>query len=263
MKRLLVPRLDGQLSVLEAGKGPVVLALPGITCPADAWADLAGRLAAHDRRVLVLDQRGRGHSTVTEGGYGLDELADDVLAVLSELELADVVLFGHSMGALVAARAATEAARRRWPGIVRLLLADPPLCRDGRPYPTPLAGYLDLVRRARSGTLTSDEVARRHPAWTSAEPWLTALPSCEEAAITAAHRDFHDGRFLSQWPSLRAELLYGERSDVVTAQDAALLRHANPRSTVRAVPGCGHMIPFERPDELAREVAHAFREVHT
>lgn len=56
-------------------------------------------------RVLILDQRGHGRTTVTSGGFGLDVLAEDVLAVVRALQLEDVTLLGHSMGALVAARA--------------------------------------------------------------------------------------------------------------------------------------------------------------
>ncbi|MFD0883451.1 alpha/beta fold hydrolase, partial [Streptosporangium algeriense] len=116
MRRLTLPRLDGELSLVELGQGPPVLALPGITCPAATWLELGRTIASRERRVLLLDQRGRGLTTVTEGGFGLSELAGDVLAILRDLDLRDVVLLGHSMGALVAARAAMAAMRLRWHG---------------------------------------------------------------------------------------------------------------------------------------------------
>ncbi|MEV7005032.1 alpha/beta hydrolase [Streptosporangium sp. NPDC051022] len=270
MKRLTLPRLDGELSLIELGAGPPVLALPGITCPASTWLDLGRRIAARGRRVLLLDQRGRGLTTVTEGGFGLDELAGDVLAVLRDLDLRDVVLLGHSMGALVAARVAAritdatdatataDATARPHPnpnppGTVRPILVDPPICPGGRPYPTPLSRYLDLIRDARSGRLTLSEARSLHPTWENAEPWFEALPTCREEAVAAAHRDFHDGVFLSRWPALSATLLYGAHSDVVTPRDVALLRRANPRADIRPVENCGHMVPFERPDLLTKE----------
>ncbi|MFD0886867.1 alpha/beta fold hydrolase, partial [Streptosporangium algeriense] len=143
--------------------------------------------------------------------------------------------------------------RLRWPGIVRLVLVDPPLCPAGRPYPTPLNEYLELIRRARAGHLSPAEVRVRYPSWTEVESWVEALPTCREEAVTAAYRDFHDGVFLTEWPALSAILLYGSHSDVVTSEDAALLRRTNRRATVRAIDDAGHMIPFERPDLLTKE----------
>lgn len=65
-----------------------------------------------DRRVIVPDLRGHGRSSHPVGGYGMDALATDVLALLDALDVEAAVVVGHSMGSLVAQRIATLAPER-------------------------------------------------------------------------------------------------------------------------------------------------------
>jgi pimeloyl-ACP methyl ester carboxylesterase len=73
---------------------------------------------ARGRRVLALDQRGHGATslaTATKGRTTWLDMRDDLLALLAQLELTNIVLGGHSMGgtvALLAAAAAPHRARR-------------------------------------------------------------------------------------------------------------------------------------------------------
>lgn len=103
----------GDLSVLTWGPedGPTVLALHGLTSTGGVWTHLASTLPGH--RVVAPDLRGRGHS-VRGGGTGLAQHVDDVRRVADELDLRDVVVVGHSMGAFLApllARSITERVR--------------------------------------------------------------------------------------------------------------------------------------------------------
>jgi pimeloyl-ACP methyl ester carboxylesterase len=58
---------------------------------------------ASDRRVVTLDQRGHGHSTKmgTLEGYGIDQLAADLIAFIEAVGDGPVDLLGHSMGGRV------------------------------------------------------------------------------------------------------------------------------------------------------------------
>ncbi|GAA4987655.1 alpha/beta hydrolase [Yinghuangia aomiensis] len=252
MKRADLAHPDGRVSVLAAGPevGPAVLALPGITCPAAAWAPMAARLAAEGLRVIVVDQRGRGRTTVGRGGYGVSRMAGDTAWVMRTLGLGyRTVVLGHSLGALVAARCAEAR---------RTVLVDPPLCPDGRPYPAAADDYVRMV----GAPPTAAEARRIHPDWAPgfAAAWAEALPSVRADAVREAHRDFHDGEFLRAWPALagaRTTLLYGAASDVVGEADAAALRAANPAASVVRVPGAGHMVPFQQPDAVVRAVGAA------
>jgi pimeloyl-ACP methyl ester carboxylesterase len=61
-----------------------LLLIGGIPAVADDWRTLAKPLSAR-RRVIAYDNRGGGHSTVTEGPYSTQQLAADAVALLDEL----------------------------------------------------------------------------------------------------------------------------------------------------------------------------------
>jgi pimeloyl-ACP methyl ester carboxylesterase len=50
-------------------------------------------------RAVAYDRRGHGQSSKPTNGYDYDTLAGDLATVLDKLDLRDVVLVGHSMGA--------------------------------------------------------------------------------------------------------------------------------------------------------------------
>jgi pimeloyl-ACP methyl ester carboxylesterase len=53
-------------------------------------------------RLLAIDQRGHGASDQPASGYGLRDMAEDVVAFMDELKIERATIVGHSMGSLVA-----------------------------------------------------------------------------------------------------------------------------------------------------------------
>jgi len=66
--------------------------------PSDWWEYQIADLAGHGLRCLAYDRRGHGRSDEPGTGYEFDTLADDLAAVIEQLDLRDVTLVGHSMG---------------------------------------------------------------------------------------------------------------------------------------------------------------------
>ncbi|QMU73651.1 alpha/beta fold hydrolase [Streptacidiphilus sp. P02-A3a] len=176
-----VPVVGGELAVLrwaaDRPDAPVVLALHGITGNGLCWGPVAERLAG--RVTLVApDLRGRAGSAAIEGPFGVAAHADDVAALAAALDLPDVLLVGHSMGAFVAALAAV-----RHPALVRwLLLVDGAV---GFPLPTglppdELIGSVIGPAMTRLSMTFPDRAAyrafwQRHPALAGAwSPWVDA-----------------------------------------------------------------------------------------
>lgn len=151
-----------------------MLVLPGITSPAITM-DFLVRELTDLVRPIVLDVRGRGLSDnapapeAADGagsllGYDLAAYAADVDAVISGLRLERPILFGHSMGARIAALVATTS-RHELGGTV---LVDPPMSAPGRSrYPTTLDAFLAQLDQARRGT-DANEVAGAWPRWPGA-----------------------------------------------------------------------------------------------
>jgi pimeloyl-ACP methyl ester carboxylesterase len=99
-------RDDSQLSVRDwGGRGQSVVLIHGLGRHQREWDVIASELTGQFR-VVTYDQRGHG-----ESGQSLDyswrSRVGDLAALLLELELHDVVLVGHSLGAGVALEVAT------------------------------------------------------------------------------------------------------------------------------------------------------------
>jgi non-heme chloroperoxidase len=92
---------------------------------AHAWALNSGMwhyqipdLLAAGMRCVIFDRRGHGRSDLPGRGYGLDRLADDLADLLAHLDLRDVVLVGHSLGAAEAVRYLSRHGAERVSGVV-------------------------------------------------------------------------------------------------------------------------------------------------
>jgi pimeloyl-ACP methyl ester carboxylesterase len=90
---------DGQqLFYEDVGAGRPVVFIHGWTLGSAIWRGQLDWLAAHGLRAVAYDRRGHGRSSKPESGYDYDRLADDLACLIDRLDLADVVVVGHSMG---------------------------------------------------------------------------------------------------------------------------------------------------------------------
>jgi pimeloyl-ACP methyl ester carboxylesterase len=92
---------DGQaIPVRIAGQGPPVMLVHGLGCSHRNWAPVARRLG-HRRSVITWDARGHGQCEPLPGTrITLARLAQDLHELIEQLQLEQVALVGHSMGAL-------------------------------------------------------------------------------------------------------------------------------------------------------------------
>ena len=91
---------DAELHYQEAGSGPAIVLVHGVWMSSACFRPQLEGLS--DRfRVIALDLRGHGASEHTPAGHTVAQYARDLRAFLESLELADAVVAGWSMGALV------------------------------------------------------------------------------------------------------------------------------------------------------------------
>lgn len=96
----MIETRDGQrLFTTDTGAGRSVVFIHGWTLSSAIWSLQTEALAAHGLRAIAYDRRGHGQSSKPETGYDYDTLTDDLATLLDKLDLTDVVLVGHSMGA--------------------------------------------------------------------------------------------------------------------------------------------------------------------
>ncbi len=244
----------------EYGSGPSLVLVHGLGATGtDLWkkqiADLAG-----DFRVVVYDLRGSGRSEVTPGPYTIGQLADDLDGLVEALGLAPVALMGHSMGGSIVLE---EAGRQ--PERVRAAVC--------------VGVAIDLPEQARAGLATRAETVEREGMSAVAETVATngLAPSFREAhaeefqelVSLLASNDVHgyaaqcralvEMAISEHLPRIAAPTLFvcGELDAVSppAANRAGAARMANAR--VAEIPGCAHIVPWEKPDEL-RAAARPF-----
>ncbi len=95
------------------GTGPAVVLIHGWPLDSDMWEYQSRVIAGAGHRVIAYDRRGFGRSDQPWSGYDYDTLADDLEAVLSQLDLHEVTLVGFSMGGGEVARYLARHGTRR------------------------------------------------------------------------------------------------------------------------------------------------------
>jgi 3-oxoadipate enol-lactonase len=67
---------------------------------------------ARDHRCIVCDHRGHGLSDKPEAGYGIGEMAADVVAIMDDADIDRAVLVGNSIGGMIAMQTSLDAPDR-------------------------------------------------------------------------------------------------------------------------------------------------------
>ncbi|HTA54824.1 MAG TPA: alpha/beta hydrolase [Candidatus Acidoferrales bacterium] len=155
---------DGaELAYSDSGSGaPVFVFVHGWQGDRSVWRGIVAALAPEIRAITV-DQRGSGDSNGAPGPYGLERLAADLHDLVTALDVAPVVIVGHSMGGTVALRFAVD-----YPEATQGLVLIAPVPASGGGFSERRVEYL----RSTAG----DPVVVRH--------WLTRTLSAEHDAAT-------------------------------------------------------------------------------
>jgi 3-oxoadipate enol-lactonase len=85
----------------EVGSGEPLVLLCGISADLQVWRFMLSELAKRFR-VISVDNRGAGRSSAPDAPYTLQQMADDVLALLEHLQIPSANILGWSMGGLIA-----------------------------------------------------------------------------------------------------------------------------------------------------------------
>jgi non-heme chloroperoxidase len=106
-QQLQQPLMTGDgasIHVEDWGDGSPVVFTHGWSVGHEMWEHQMTALAARGLRCIGIDRRGCGRSTSGRLAIDLDLIADDLAIVLDHLDLHDVTLVGHSIGAAEAIR---------------------------------------------------------------------------------------------------------------------------------------------------------------
>jgi pimeloyl-ACP methyl ester carboxylesterase len=170
-----------ELAGEQAGEGPAVVLLHGLTATR-RYVVMGSRLLERSGlRVVSYDARGHGRSEPApeRRAYGYELLAGDLAAVLDQLGLERVILAGASMGAHTAARFALERPER-----VRALCLITPSYDPAAPRePDSYSGWDALARGLREGGV--EGFVRAYDLASVPERWRSTLETVLRQRIAA------------------------------------------------------------------------------
>jgi pimeloyl-ACP methyl ester carboxylesterase len=231
-------------------------------------------LLARRHRVVALDLRGFGDSSVAPAGFGAAAAADDVVALLEHLDLGPVHLLGQDLSGQVVHRVAATrpelvrslvAVETALPGFGAEALAD--VAHGGAWYIGALVAdrVADVLLRGREEAFLADLL---YPSYGVTQ---AVLPAADRAELVRGYaRDggfagaaglyrslLHDGdevRRLAARPLPQPVLAVGSAGGSFTE---TTMRAVAERVSAVQVDGAGHFLAQEAPERLA-EVVEAF-----
>jgi pimeloyl-ACP methyl ester carboxylesterase len=257
-----MPNLDtagALLHYVRTGHGPPVLLIQGVGAIGNAWRPQIEALG--DRYTLVsFDNRGIGRSTIRDGRFTIEAMANDALAIMDVEGVDRFHVAGHSMGGVIAQALALSA-----PARVKSLAF---LCtfargKDGSSITLPMLG---TAMRMRIGTR-----AQRRNAFLELIMPERYLQQVDRARLAAELQPLFGHDLADQPPIVMKQLKAMSRFDagarlkelatiptlVVSAVEDRIAGRSTGRALATAIPGsryveiadAGHGLPIHRAAE--------------
>ena len=226
---------------------PVMLMLHGYSDSGFSFSRVLP-LLPDNVRVIVPDQRGHGDSERPEHGYTIDDFADDAVALMDALHVPRATIVGHSMGSFVARRVAEKAPER----VTRLiLLSGAPSARNS--VLTDLAADVQALSDPVDPAFVRDfqlsTVHRVIPEDFLARAIVESrrVPVRVWKATIAGLLAFSPSVNPLACPTL---VLGGDKDAVFARPEQEALAASIPGASVHIVPGIGHALHWEAPEEF-------------
>jgi pimeloyl-ACP methyl ester carboxylesterase len=242
----------GSVHWLERGQGMPVVLLHGLGGDIGFWTAEIEALAEHVR-VIAIDLRGSGQTPMS-GPTTIEELADDVAAVLDAAGVSSCDVVGFSMGGLVA-----QAFALRWPTrLRRLVLASTFAVMNAQ-----ARRFLDAVLSVYEGGCTPTQMFDLIAPWLFsvrfvADPQNAPFFVYPENDPNEQPRPYWCWLYRAQQafdatvalPRIVAPtlVLVGDEDRLVSTADARTLASLIPDARLEVIDRAGHLINVEQPD---------------
>lgn len=239
-------RVNGEdIAYRDEGVGVPVIMVHSLGTSLHIWDSTFADLKKH-LRVIAFDCRGHGDST-NRGGFSVEAIADDVLALAAALRLKEFHYVGISMGGLIGVTAVSKAPDR----ILSLTLADS-YATVGAAGPPRLAATRETLAktpmRAFAADYVRDTIMPETPkaisdrtidviAGMTAENYMQTL----EAILTA------DVTPLLKMIAVETLVIVGEKDHRTPVAVSEFLAKSIGRSRLVIVPQAGHLAVLDQP----------------
>ena len=242
-----------QIAFERTGTGPStgagLVLIHGFPLDHSTWDALLPYLDGVD--VLMPDLRGFGESAVVDGAYSIEDMANDVIALLDALHIGKAAFVGHSMGGYVALAIARKHKERvAGLGLVSTqALADNAERKAGR--------YATAEQVGEKGSVVvADAMAPKLSSNPQHIETLHALILRQPAAgvmgalaAMAERPDVTDALPTFQFPVV---IVHGLADGLIPVERGREMKSAIAQAVLTEVPNSGHMPMWDAPVETAQ-----------
>ena len=236
--------------VTGADDAPVVVLGSSLGTTRAMWDEQVSALST-DYRVVRYDHRGHGGSPVPAGPYALQDLADDVLALLDRLDVEKAHLVGLSLGGMVTMQVAGTAPAR----VDRIAL----VCTAASMPPEPWRERAAAVRDGGTASV-ADAVASR---WFTPQFAATARAQALREVLRGVPSEGYAGcceaiaamELLPLLPRVSAPaLVVAGALDPATPPEKAteIVRLLGGPTRLEVLEGAAHLASVEKPEAVTR-----------
>ncbi len=249
----------------DVGAGPAILFLHGFPFNRSMWREQIDLLSP-EFRVVAPDLRGHGESTVTPQAT-VDEMAQDVVALLDALHIEEAVICGLSMGGYV-----TLALYRLFPARARaLVLADTRAVADTAEGKLTREQQAQKVMQEGMATSADSMLAKLvAPATVTKRPEVVSrvramILKTDPAGAAAAQRgmaerpDRTDLLSLIKVPTL---IICGELDQLTPVAESERMHRLIDGSQLAVIGDAGHMSNLEQPEHFNRVLTAFLRQLN-
>lgn len=236
---------------------PVLVFSNSLGTTLEMWDAQAARFA-REWRVLRYDTRGHGGSVVSSGPYHLEQLGNDVVALLDAMDIERISFCGISMGGLTGLWLGVNAPDRLerlavCNSAAKIGTAEGWLSRAALVRSHGAAAMLELASSAPSRWFTDAFAAAKADTVQRAQGWLSGIApagyaSCCEALAQA---DLRAAIVSIATPTL---LIAGSEDPVTTVADAQVMQAAITGAQLAEVPA-SHLSNLEAPEAFNETLA--------
>jgi pimeloyl-ACP methyl ester carboxylesterase len=241
--------------------GPRVVLLHSLGADHSIFSTQSAALS-DDYSVLSFDMRGHGRSALDEQSPSLDVLADDLMALLSQLNISEAHLVGQSIGGMTILCFASRFPD--WPGSFAVLSA---VASTDEKWDRKYVSRGDLVE-AQGVQVVAEDVAEaslgfttrlRHPELVTR--YTETLKGADKRGYAWACRAMIGFDLRPSLAAVRGSVLVatGEEDTLAGAERAQEIADLIHGSQLRIISECGHVPCLEQPDAVTQLLADWFR----
>lgn len=250
----------------RTSSGPALVLLHGFPESGTLWQNITGNLSGF-ATLIIPDLPGAGRSPLQKE-TGIDQMADEIKAILDKEGIDKAVLAGHSMGGYVALAFAVK-----YPGAVAgiSLVHSTPLADDDEKKITRQKS-IDLIRKGGKGVFTSQMIPNLF-----ADSFKQKRPEIVKASVDEGMKmngdsmiNFYKAMMLREDTTgilnnapYPVQWVIGENDNIIPYKKILQFCYRSDVNFVSLYKNCGHMSMFEMPENLARDLRHFTEYCHT